>query len=64
MVSAQEIQGLSPTTRTFIQRTQMLSGVVRSRSVDASAMRRRYLFRLGLACAEAERRRRNWAREW
>lgn len=38
-------------------------GTVRRRLVDVSAMRRRYLFKLRLACAEAERRRRNWVQE-
>jgi hypothetical protein len=61
-VSAQEIHGESPTTRTFTHGTQMPWDVVRRRPVDARAMRWSYLFRLRLACAEAERRCRNW--EW
>jgi hypothetical protein len=55
-VSAQEIHGLRPVIATFEYRMKETRRTVRRRSVDASAMRRRYLFRLRLACADAERR--------
>jgi hypothetical protein len=47
---------------TLEYRTKGARGMAR-RSVGARAMRWRCLFRLRLACAEVERRRRNWERE-
>jgi hypothetical protein len=53
-VSAQETQRERPVIATFEYRTKEARGMVRRRLVEARAMRRRYLFRLRLACAEAE----------